>query len=67
MGFSASEGQTLRSLKSKRQELEECVTQVRGLGMKLAAKIKVDELIFLLEAPEAFRDRDRLRATASSV
>ena len=69
---------TLRSLKPERQELEECVTQLRGLGLKLAKKIKVDELIFLIEAPEAFRDRasrrdrdkldqEKLRATGSSV
>lgn len=44
-----------------------------GLGMKLAVKIKVDELMFLLEAAEEFRerdhrrDRDRLGATAYSV
>ena len=64
---------TLRSLKPKRHEIEECVTRLRGLGMKLAVKIKVDELMFLLKAPEEFRerdhwrDRDRLGATASSV
>ena len=43
---------TLRSLKPSRQELEECVAQLRGLGMKLAKKVRVDELIFLIETPE---------------
>lgn len=53
---------TLRSLNPSRAELEECIVQLRTIGLKLAKTIDPDDLMFLIETPEDLRVRDRLTA-----
>lgn len=52
----------LRKLDPSRAEVEECLAQLRAVGLKLGKKVKPDDLIFLIETPEDLRVRDRLAA-----
>ncbi len=42
---------SLHALQPSREELEECIGQLRSLGFKLAKKLQVDDVLMALEAP----------------